>query len=47
MPAAQDSLCVAIYSRDGAEWRYRTLDQPDAVLALEASLADIYRDSGA
>lgn len=42
---------VAVYSREGPDWRYRTLDAPDAVLALEAiaaeiSLADIYRDSG-
>ncbi|NBC14309.1 MAG: Uma2 family endonuclease [Gammaproteobacteria bacterium] len=48
---AQDRRFVAIYSRAGADWRYRALEEPDAVLALEAidaeiSLADIYSDSG-
>lgn len=49
---AQDCSFVAIYSREGADWRYRALEAPDAVLALtaidaEISLADIYHDSGA
>ena len=48
---AQDRPSVAIYSREGVDWRYRALEVLDAVLTLEAigaeiSLAEIYRDSG-